>query len=88
MRPREGAPLVSSVELGPRRMTLWVTDERLNAVALNLDRFARINDALVARCRCAGADQYRSDGDGDCRPISCGSILRRGVRKCCVLLQP
>ena len=50
----DGAPLVSSVELGKQRMTLWVADERLNAVALNLDRFARINDALVARCRCAG----------------------------------
>jgi hypothetical protein len=60
----EGAPLVSSVELGPRRMTLWVTDERLNAVALNLDRFARINDALVARCRCAGRTNIGVTGTG------------------------
>ena len=49
-----GTPLVSRVEIGRRTVSLWVADDRRRTAALNLDRFARINDALIARCRCDG----------------------------------
>jgi hypothetical protein len=47
-----GISMVSSVDLRKHSLNLRIPDDRLHAAALNLDRFARINDALVARCQC------------------------------------
>ena len=33
---------------------LWLTDDQIENAALNLNRFARINDSLVIRSRCNG----------------------------------
>jgi hypothetical protein len=49
-----GTPLVSQVEIGRQTVNLWLAEDRRHAAALNLDRFARINDALIARCHCDG----------------------------------
>ncbi|HJU29643.1 MAG TPA: hypothetical protein VJ718_10755 [Candidatus Binataceae bacterium] len=59
-----GTPLVSEVEIGRRTVNLWVTDGSRPAAALNLDRFARINDALIARCRCDGHTNVALKGSG------------------------
>jgi hypothetical protein len=48
----DGTSIVSNVEIGKRTLNLWIPDDRLHAAALNLDRFARVNNALVARCHC------------------------------------
>jgi len=50
----DGNLMVSNVEIGKRTLGLWVSDDQLANAALNLDRFARVNDGLVARCRCNG----------------------------------
>jgi hypothetical protein len=47
-----GNLIVSDVEVRKRRVDLWLPDNQLGNAALNLDRLARINDGLVARCRC------------------------------------
>ena len=44
--------MVSNVEIGKRTVDLWLDDHQLSNAALNLDRFARVNDGLVARCHC------------------------------------
>lgn len=49
-----GTQLVTHVEIGRRSVNLWIPDDRRGAAALNLDRFALVNNALVARCRCDG----------------------------------
>jgi hypothetical protein len=49
-----GNLMVSNVEIGKRTLDLWLGDDQLATAALNLDRFARVNDGLVARCRCNG----------------------------------
>jgi hypothetical protein len=47
-----GNLMVSDVEIGKHSVALWLGDDQLTNAALNLDRFARINDGLVARCHC------------------------------------
>ena len=47
-----GNPMVTNVEIGRRTVALWQGADQLANAALNLDRLARVNDALVARCRC------------------------------------
>jgi hypothetical protein len=47
-----GNLMVSNVEIGKRSVDLWLDDDQLTNSALNLDRFARVNDGLVARCHC------------------------------------
>jgi hypothetical protein len=47
-----GTPLVSDIRIGKRMVDLWIPGNHLAIAAINLDRFARVNDALVARCRC------------------------------------
>ena len=50
----DGDLMVSYVQVGEHSVALWLGDDQLPEAALNLDRFARINDGLVARCRCNG----------------------------------
>jgi hypothetical protein len=52
-----GTPIASSVAIGKRTVDLWIDDAQLDRAALNLDRFIRVNDGLVARCRCDGRTQ-------------------------------
>jgi hypothetical protein len=49
-----GTPIVSNVEVGKRTVDMSIDDDQLAQAALNLDRFARVNDGLVARCGCDG----------------------------------
>jgi len=60
----DGTPMVSSVQMRRNTVDVWVPDERLPTVALNLNRFAEINDALVARCRCDGRTNVVAAGTG------------------------
>jgi hypothetical protein len=50
----DGSLMVSQVEVGKHTIDLWLGDGQLTNAALNLDRFARVNDGLVARCHCNG----------------------------------
>ena len=50
----DGTSLVSSVKIANRTLTLRIPDSQLAAAATNLDRFAKVNDAMVARCGCDG----------------------------------
>jgi hypothetical protein len=47
-----GTPLAKSVAIKDSTLTLSVSEANLPVAALNLDRLASINDAMVARCRC------------------------------------
>lgn len=47
-----GTPLAKSVAIKDSTLTLAVSESNLSVAALNLDRLATINDAMVARCRC------------------------------------
>jgi hypothetical protein len=49
-----GILMVSNVEIGKHTLDLWLGDDQLGNAKLNLDRFARVNDGLVARCHCDG----------------------------------
>ena len=49
-----GASLISGVELAKHTLTLRLPVDQLAAAAVNLDRFAKVNDAMVARCGCDG----------------------------------
>src|SRR5215469_14909980 len=49
-----GITIVSNVEIGKHAVGLWLADNQIENAALNLDRFARVNDGLVVRCRCNG----------------------------------
>jgi hypothetical protein len=60
----DGKPLVSDPRLEHGRLKLDLIETDLSAAALNLDKFALINDVVVARCGCDG----RTDvgvGSGD-----------------------
>jgi hypothetical protein len=60
----DGKPLVSDPRLERGRLKLDLIEPNLSSAALNLDKFALINDAVVARCGCDG----RTDvgvGSGD-----------------------
>jgi hypothetical protein len=50
----EGQPLVSHVSFDRRTLTLLLPEDKLDMVALNLDRLALVNDGMVARCGCVG----------------------------------
>jgi hypothetical protein len=50
----DGKPLVSDPRLERGRLKLDLIDPNLSWAALNLDKFALINDAVVARCGCNG----------------------------------
>jgi hypothetical protein len=56
--------LVERIDLHGSAIDLAITSSNLPAVALNLDRFARINDAMVARCRCDGRTNIAVEGSG------------------------
>jgi hypothetical protein len=49
-----GSPMLSGLAIHQDTLELWIPDHKLPDVALNLNRFAAINDALVARCGCDG----------------------------------
>jgi hypothetical protein len=49
-----GIRMVSSVEVSKQVLRLWIPSTQMSTAALNLDRFANINDAMVARCHCDG----------------------------------
>jgi hypothetical protein len=42
------------VKVAKQTLTLRVPDNELAAAATHLDRFAKVNDAMVARCSCDG----------------------------------
>ncbi|MGO9454764.1 MAG: hypothetical protein ACLQDV_27515 [Candidatus Binataceae bacterium] len=48
----DGTPLVRDPKLGKGLLKLELSEPDLPAAALNLDKFAAINDAVVARCGC------------------------------------
>ena len=50
----DGKPLVSDPQLEHGRLKLDLIEPNLSVAALNLDKFALINDAVVARCGCDG----------------------------------
>jgi len=50
----DGKPLISDPRLERGRLKLDLIDPNLSSAALNLDKFALINDAVVARCGCDG----------------------------------
>jgi hypothetical protein len=47
-----GSPMVANPQLDNGRLKLDLNGESLAPAALNLDKFAKINDGLVARCGC------------------------------------
>jgi hypothetical protein len=59
-----GNLMVTNVEIGQRTVDLWLGKNQLAEAALNLDRFARINDGLVARCRCSGLTKVALQDSG------------------------
>lgn len=60
----DGEPMVSAVNVGHDGMRLNVAARRLSDVRFNLNRFARINDAMVARCQCDGHTTIDVAGSG------------------------
>jgi hypothetical protein len=48
----DGAPIIYDPRLDHGRLKLDVREPQLGSAALNLDKFAKINDAVVARCGC------------------------------------
>ncbi len=59
-----GTPLVSDVKIGKRSVDLWIPDNHVALAQFNLDRFARVNNALVARCRCDARTNIAMQGSG------------------------
>jgi hypothetical protein len=57
-------PLVNGIDLRKGTIDLRVAGASLPEVALNLDRFAQINDAMVARCHCDGRTNIAVEGSG------------------------
>ncbi len=57
-------PLVNGIDLRKGAIDLHVSGASLPEVALNLNRFAQINDAMVARCRCDGRTNIAVEGSG------------------------
>jgi hypothetical protein len=49
-----GTRMISGVEVSKHTLTLRLPDDQLRAAAINLDLFAKVNDAMVARCGCDG----------------------------------
>ena len=45
--------MVDRIVVGRNVLILWVPSTQMATAALNLDRFAHINDAMVARCHCS-----------------------------------
>lgn len=56
--------LINGIDLHNSVIDLHVAGARLPEVALNLNRFAQINDAMVARCRCDGRTNIAVEGSG------------------------
>lgn len=56
--------LVDHVDLRDRTLDLQVASRNLPNIAFNLDHFIRINDAMVARCRCDGRTNIAVEGSG------------------------
>ena len=59
-----GIQMVSSVEVSKHVLRLWIPSTQMETAALNLDRFAHINDALVARCGCNGKTNVAAVANG------------------------
>jgi hypothetical protein len=59
-----GTRMVSGVQIESRTLNLWIANDQLQTATLNLDRFARINDGLVARCHCDGRTNIALEGSG------------------------
>ena len=59
-----GNLMVSNVEIGKRTLDLSLGDNELHNAALNLDRFARVNNGLVARCHCDGRTKVALSDSG------------------------
>jgi hypothetical protein len=56
--------LVDRIDLRRHTLELQVASRNLPDIAFNLDHFIRINDAMVARCRCAGRTNIAVEGSG------------------------
>lgn len=59
-----GTPLVSGIEISKDSVNLWIPASELSVAALNLDRFTRVNDAQIVRCRCDGRTNIASQTSG------------------------
>jgi len=59
-----GTRIASDVAIGKRIIDLSISDDQFARAALNLDRFVRVNDGLVARCRCDGRTQVSMKDSG------------------------
>jgi len=59
-----GTPLVSGIEIGKHDVNLWIPANQLSVAALNLDRFTRVNDAQIVRCRCDGRTNIALQSSG------------------------
>jgi hypothetical protein len=60
----DGSSLASSVRVARTSVLLRIPENNLDKAAINLDRFARINDAMIARCGCDGrTDVALQNGD-------------------------
>jgi hypothetical protein len=57
-------PLVEGIRLRKGALDLRVASANLPNIERNLDRFARINNAMVARCRCDGRTNIAVSGTG------------------------
>lgn len=49
---REAVPEANRLSAAEDRVSIWIAQSSLSAAMRHLDRFARVNDALAARCRC------------------------------------
>jgi len=60
----DGTKMVDRVVVGRNVLDLWVPGPQMPTAALNLDRFAHINDAMVARCHCSAKTNVASEESG------------------------
>ena len=56
--------MVDRVVVGRNVLDLWIPGTQMTTAALNLDRFAHINDAMVARCHCSAKTNVASEENG------------------------
>jgi hypothetical protein len=57
-------PLFSKIDVRDGSVQLWVTKEHMPALDFNMKKLAEINDALVARCGCAGRTNVGTSDTG------------------------
>jgi hypothetical protein len=58
----QGEPLFSRIDVRDDNVQLWVAGDKVPALAFNMEKLVKVNDALVARCGC---DARTNVGDSD-----------------------